>query len=78
MNEHEERQVGQEAQEVQGGDVLELQSDGGLLLQMDPPDLQLQKQLLCADEAALSSDLPVLLLQEEQEQLLQESRHTHK
>lgn len=67
MNEHEEGQIGQEVQQVQWGNVLELQSDGRLLLQMDSPGLQLQKQLLGTDEALLSSVLPPLLLQEEQE-----------
>lgn len=74
VNEHEEGQVGQEVQQVQGGNVLQLQSDGRLLLQMDSPGLQLQKQLLCADEAPLSPGASSLLLQEEQEQLLHESQ----
>lgn len=74
MNEHEEGQVGQEVQQVEGGNVLELQSDGRLLLQLDSPGLQLQKQLLGTDEALLSADLPSLVLQEEQEELLQESQ----
>lgn len=75
MNEHEEGQVGQEVQQVQGRDVLQLQSDGRLLLQMDSAGLQLQKQLLCADEALLSSGVPSLLFQEEQEQLLQQPQY---
>lgn len=50
--------------------MLQLQSDGRLLLQTDSPGLQLQEQLLCADEALLSSGVSSLLLQEEQEQLL--------
>lgn len=50
--------------------MLELQSDGRLLLQVDPAGLQLQEQLLCADESLLSSCVSLLLLQEEQEQLL--------
>ena len=73
VNEHEEGQVGQEVQQVERGNVLQLQSDGGLLLQADPPGLQLQQQLLAADEALLSSRVVALLLQQEQEQLLQES-----
>lgn len=73
MDEHEEGQVGQEVQQVQRGDVLQLQSDGRLLLQTDPTGLQLQEQLLGADEALLRSSCSSsssLLLQEEQEQLL--------
>lgn len=50
--------------------MLQLQPDGRLLLQMDPPGLQLQEQLLRTDEAPLSSGVSSLLLQEEQEQLL--------
>lgn len=73
VDEHEERQVGQEVQQVQRGNVLQLQSDGRLLLQADPPGLQLQEQLLGADEAALSSGFSSLLLQQEQEQLLHRS-----
>lgn len=72
MNEHEERQVGQEVEQVEGRDVLQLQSDGRLLLQVDPSGLQLQQQLLGADEALLSTAVSSLLLQEEQEQLLRE------
>lgn len=68
--EHEEGQVGQEVQQVQRGDALQLQPDGGLLLQADPPGLQLQEQLLGADEALLEARVSSLLLQEEQEQLL--------
>lgn len=72
MNEHEERQVGQEVEQVEGRDVLQLQPDGRLLLQVDPSGLQLQKQLLGTDEALLSAAVSSLLLQEEQEQLLRE------
>lgn len=72
MNEHEERQVGQEVEQVEGRDVLQLQPDGRLLLQVDPSGLQLQQQLLGADEALLSAAVSPLLLQEEQEQLLRE------
>lgn len=73
VNEHEERQIGQEIQQVQRGNVLQLQPDGRLLLQVDPPSLQLQKQLLSTDEALLSSRFSSLLLQQEQEELLHES-----
>lgn len=71
MNEHEEGQVGQEVQQVQWRNVLQLQSDGGLLVQMDATGLQLQQQLVTADEALLSAWVFPLPLQEEQEQLLQ-------
>lgn len=70
MNEHEQGKVGQEVQQVQGWNVLQLQSDGRLLLQVDPPGLQLQEQLLSTDEALLDRRVSSLLLQEEQEQLL--------
>lgn len=70
MNDHEQGQVGQEVQQVQGWNVLQLQPDGRLLLQVDPPGLQLQEQLLGADEALLDPRVSSLLLQEEQEQLL--------
>lgn len=73
VDEHEEGQVGQEVQQVQRGNVLQLQPDGCLLLQMDPPGLQLQEQLLCADEALPNLYVSSLLLQEKQEQLLHES-----
>lgn len=72
VNEHEEGQVGQEVQQVQRRNVLQLQSDGHLLIQVDAPGLQLQQQLLCADEALLSTRIALLVLQEEQEKLLQE------
>lgn len=75
MDEHEEGQVGQEVEQVQGGNVLQLPSDGGLLFQVDPTRLQLQEQLLSTDEALLNSDALLLLLQEKQEQLLHESRY---
>jgi len=67
VDEHEERQVGQEVQQVQGGDALQLQPHGRILV--DPPGLQLQEELLRADEASGGSSF-FLLLQEEQEQLL--------
>lgn len=73
MNEHEEGQVGEKVQQIQGWDVLQLPSDGCLLVQMDSPGLQLQKELLRTDEALLSNScIFSLLLQEEQEQLLHE------
>jgi len=73
VNEHEERQVSQEVQQVKWRNALQLQSDCCLLLQMDSPGLQLQEELLAADEALLSSRISLLLLQQEQEQLLKES-----
>lgn len=76
MNEHEEGQIGQEVQQVQRGNVLQLPSDGRFLLQTDPSSLQLQKQLLGTDEAPLRSRFSSLLLKQEQEQLLHESEHS--
>lgn len=70
MNDHEQGQVGQEVQQVHGWNALQLQPDGRLLLQVDSPGLQLQEQLLGADEALLDPRVSSLLLQEEQEQLL--------
>lgn len=78
MNDHEQGQVGQEVQQVQGWNVLQLQSDGRLLLQVDSPGLQLQEQLLGADEALLDPHVSPLLLQEEQEQLLPGSGYQQK
>lgn len=75
VDEHEEGQVGQEVEQVQGGNVLQLPSDGGLLFQVDPTSLQLQEQLLSADEAPLNTNILLLFLQEKQEQLLHESRY---
>lgn len=73
MDEHEERKVGQEVQEVQGRKVLQLAQGGGLLLQPDPTGPQLQLKLLWADEALTSAGASWLLIQEKQEQLLRES-----
>lgn len=73
MDEHEERQVGQEVQEVQGWKVLQLAQGGGLQLQPDPAGPQLQLKLLGADEAPRSAGLSWLLIQEKQEELLRES-----
>lgn len=73
VNEHEEGQVGQEVEQVQRGNVLQLQPDGHLLLQVDAAGLQLKQQLLSTDEAFLNACVALLLvLQEEQEKLLQE------
>lgn len=53
VDEHEERQVGQEVQQVQRRKTLQLQPDGRLLLQTDTPGFQLQQELLGADESTL-------------------------
>lgn len=73
MDEHEERKVGQEVQEVQGRKVLQLVQGSGLLLQPDPTGPQLQLKLFWADEAPTSAGVSWLLIQEKQEQLLRES-----
>lgn len=70
VDEHEEGQVGQEAQQVQRGEALELQPDGRLLLQADAAGLQLQEQLLGTDEPLPGPRVAPPLLQEEQEQSL--------
>lgn len=53
VDEHEERQVGQEVQQVQRRKTLQLQPNGRLLLQTDTPGFQLQQELLGADESTL-------------------------
>lgn len=73
MDEHEERQVGQEVQEVQGRKALQLVQGGGLPLQPDPTGPQLQLKLRGADEAPTSAGASWLLIQEKQEELLRES-----
>lgn len=63
VDENEQGQVGQEAQQVQGAHALEFLSDDCFLFRVDPPGLQLQQQLLCADEALLGHSAPCLPLQ---------------
>lgn len=72
MDEHEEREVGQEVKEVQGWKVLQLAQDSGLPLQPDPTGPQLQLKLFWADEGLMSAGVSSLLIQEKQEQLLRE------
>lgn len=73
MDEHEEGKVGQEIEQVQGRNALQLPFHGGLQLQAHPAGLQLQQQLLWADEASTAGGVPSLLVQKEQEQLLRGS-----